>query len=556
MNEPIFTSGPPGTGKTFIELRKRYKEFVKKYKWNEIVVLSHTNVAAMEIIKAVKTLPQLQGVTIEDLEDQICTIHSYCRSMYVKMSKWEKEDHNKFASKFPIMKKWKKKWDKHPLYQFCSQAHGREMTSEQYAKVCDPKSFEPYSVKMLKNLKEEYDKFRKTPGQERLSFEDMIDNFLFYGKEPEDIQVLMVDEAQDCSRPQIKALHKLATNITDPEGYRFIGDADQTLYQYAGADPEYFHMLALKHKDNELKNGLRCCETINTICKNIIAPVWKKWGYTRKWLPAGGKIGEHNFISRIDKPCPGSFKLLQKIKSTLETFLFVYRGVPSDDVIKTFFYKHGIDFSHVGSDPHISRKVFRCFNTWNQFLTDKVSLQQIKEYWPLMGVRGENGVKVNKMGDVKNLESLINKDYNIQEIIDLNLLKPNVLQYKNFSEVVTDIKILPKIPFIKKVLLNNFDVEKMPRVEYGNIHQVKGLTRNNIVVDLTVTRREDFYEGRRLGYVAYSRGEYDCWTILSRTNMSLGGIEANKKEIFNKGFNEEDFHNFIMRQEREVYGRT
>ena len=101
MNEPIFTSGPPGTGKTFIELRKRYKEFVKKYKWNEIVVLSHTNVAAMEIIKAVKTLPQLQGVTIEDLEDQICTIHSYCRSMYVKMSKWEKEDHNKFASKFP-----------------------------------------------------------------------------------------------------------------------------------------------------------------------------------------------------------------------------------------------------------------------------------------------------------------------------------------------------------------------------------------------------------------------------------------------------------------------
>ena len=101
-----------------------------------------------------------------------------------------------------FQKKWKKKWDKHPLYQFCSQAHGREMTSEQYAKVCDPKSFEPYSVKMLKNLKEEYDKFRKTPGQERLSFEDMIDNFLFYGKEPEDIQVLMVDEAQDCSRPQ------------------------------------------------------------------------------------------------------------------------------------------------------------------------------------------------------------------------------------------------------------------------------------------------------------------------------------------------------------------
>ena len=69
----------------------------------------------------------------------------------------------------------------------------------------------------------------------------MIDNFRFEAAIPTDIDVLIVDEAQDCSKPQIAALQKAATHAKE---FIFIGDADQTIHEYAGSDPEYFYQLA------------------------------------------------------------------------------------------------------------------------------------------------------------------------------------------------------------------------------------------------------------------------------------------------------------------------
>ena len=80
------------------------------------------------------------------------------------------------------------------------------------------------------------------------------------------IKVLIVDEAQDCSKPQIKALQKAATFA---KRFIFVGDADQTIHEYAGSDPNYFYKLAStkESKANELTEGLRCGRTINQICK-------------------------------------------------------------------------------------------------------------------------------------------------------------------------------------------------------------------------------------------------------------------------------------------------
>ena len=60
------------------------------------------------------------------------------------------------------------------------------------------------------------------------SYEDMIDNFLYYAKNPTDIDVLIVDEAQDCNKSQIEALQKAATNV-DEDKFLFVGDKDQSI---------------------------------------------------------------------------------------------------------------------------------------------------------------------------------------------------------------------------------------------------------------------------------------------------------------------------------------
>ena len=79
-----------------------------------------------------------------------------------------------------------------------------------------------------------------------------------------------------------------------------------------------------------------------------------------------------------------------------------------------------------------------------------------------------------------------------------------------------------RIIYINKILRNGCDLEEDIRVKYANIHTVKGLTFDNVIVDETRFRPEDYFSQLRLKYVAYSRGKYDCWKIASQDKYTLG----------------------------------
>ena len=542
---PNFIPGPPGTGKTHKWLKNKYVDLLKKYPWDRIVILSHTNTAADEIIKAVNKLPELKNVPDTNLQDQICTIHSYFRAEYLNIKKYEREDHTVFCKENSGMNIVKKNtpWEKHPLYEFISHAHGKgyDLTSdvelEKYWALCERSRYQNYRLQGpggLLELKKKYDAYRNNLEHKRVSFVDMIDNFRFKSAVPKDIDVLIVDEAQDCSKPQIDALQIAATHAKE---FIFIGDADQTIHEYAGSDPEYFYQLANTEeaKANELTEGLRCGQTINKICRNIIAPVWHEYGrYSeRTWTPTD-VVGKSYYIPRLDQGCKAKDILINKILNTDETFLFTYRGNPTHKSINTFLQDKGIDYKTVSGSAHVSREHFSCFKNWKTFMNDKVSKQQVKEYWKLMGSK----IKVNGLGDVDKLKSLRDKGWNMQELIDEGYLKPEVKQFETLSEVLNhealskNEKLISKIPYINRVLINGMDTTKKPRVKHDTIHKVKGLTFDNIIVDLSVWRPEPRnFEPTRLAYVAYSRGKTDCWTIGSSGPYSLAKIQDNWREI-------------------------
>ena len=542
---PNFIPGPPGTGKTHKWLKNKYVDLLKKYPWDRIVILSHTNTAADEIIKAVNKLPELKNVPDTNLQDQICTIHSYFRAEYLNIKKYEREDHTVFCKENSGMNIVKKNtpWEKHPLYEFISHAHGKgyDLTSdvelEKYWALCERSRYQNYRLQGpggLLELKKKYDAYRNNSEHKRISFVDMIDNFRFEAAIPTDIDVLIVDEAQDCSKPQIAALQIAATHAKE---FIFIGDADQTIHEYAGSDPEYFYQLANTEeaKANELTEGLRCGQTINKICRNIIAPVWHEYGrYSeRTWTPTD-VVGKSYYIPRLDQGCKAKDILINKILNTDETFLFTYRGNPTHKSINTFLQDKGIDYKTVSGSAHVSREHFSCFKNWKTFMNDKVSKQQVKEYWKLMGSK----IKVNGLGDVDKLKSLRDKGWNMQELIDEGYLKPEVKQFETLSEVLNhealskNEKLILKIPYINRVLINGMDTTKKPRVKHDTIHKVKGLTFDNIIVDLSVWRPEPRnFEPTRLAYVAYSRGKTDCWTIGSSGPYSLAKIQDNWREI-------------------------
>lgn len=542
---PNFIPGPPGTGKTHKWLKNKYVDLLKTYPWDRIVILSHTNTAADEIIKAVNKLPELKNVPDTNLQDQICTIHSYFRAEYLNIKKYEREDHTVFCKENSGMNIVKKNtpWEKHPLYEFISHAHGKgyDLTSdvalEKYWALCERSRYQNYRLQGpggLLELKKKYDAYRNNLEHKRVSFVDMIDNFRFKSEVPNDIDVLIVDEAQDCSKPQINALQIAAINTKE---FIFIGDADQTIHEYAGSDPEYFYQLANTEeaKANELTEGLRCGQTINKICRNIIAPVWHEYGrYSeRTWTPTD-VVGKSYYIPRLDQGCKAKDILINKILNTDETFLFTYRGNPTHKSINTFLQDNGIDYKTVSGGAHVSREHFSCFKNWKTFMNDKVSKQQVKEYWKLMGSK----IKVNGLGDVDKLKSLRDKGWNMQELIDEGYLKPEVKQFETLSEVLNhealskNEKLISKIPYINKVLTNGMDTTKKPRVKHDTVHKVKGLTFDNIIVDLSVWRPEPRnFEPTRLAYVAYSRGKTDCWTIGSSGPYALAKIQDNWREI-------------------------
>ena len=542
---PNFIPGPPGTGKTHKWLKNKYVDLLKKYPWDRIVILSHTNTAAEEIIKAVNKLPELKNVPDTNLQDQICTIHSYFRAEYLNIKKYEREDHTVFCKENSGMNIVEKRtpWDKHPLYEFISHAHGKgyDLTSdvelEKYWALCERSRYQNYRLQGeggILELKKQYDKYRENPEHRRVSFVDMIDNFRFKSEIPKDIDVLIVDEAQDCSKPQIHALQIAATHAKE---FIFIGDADQTIHEYAGSDPEYFYQLANTEeaKANELTEGLRCGQTINKICKNIIKPVWKDKGKLseRTWTPTD-VVGNSYYIPGLDQGCKAKDTLINKILNTDETFLFTYRGNPTHKSINTFLQNNGIDYKMVSGNAHVSREHFNCFKNWKTFMNGKVSKQQIKEYWKLMGLE----VIVYGQGSVDKLKPLIDRDYNIQELIDAGYLKPKIKQFEKFSQLLNyeelsdNKKLISKIPYINKVLNKGMDTTKKPRVQHDTIHKVKGLTFDNVIVDLSTYYPEPRnYEPKRLAYVAYSRGRIDCWTIGSSGPYSLAGIQNNRREI-------------------------
>ena len=162
--KPRFVAGPPGTGKTHGFIVDLYKKLLIKYHPDNIIILSHTNVAADQIRAAILNIPQIKskGFTDKSMKLKICTIHKYCKSKHLHKKKFEYEDHknlilqNRLFAKDPTTN-----IDKHALYQFRSDAAGRGLSLDQYWRICNTQNYLPYSLSMIKELLPIYKKWNK-----------------------------------------------------------------------------------------------------------------------------------------------------------------------------------------------------------------------------------------------------------------------------------------------------------------------------------------------------------------------------------------------------------
>ena len=552
--KPRFVAGPPGTGKTHGFLVEKYREGFLKYNPEKIVLLSHTNTAANQIIEAILKMPEVkkQGLDKSYFQDRICTIHHFCRSKIMKKEVFdnkETSDYNNLCkedSAFRVAPFKGDPYKNHPFFKFISHAHGRDLSNnlkKHYNTCGDTREYNPYRLSQLERLNDVYTKYKKDTRQQ--DFADMLNEFNSLNNVL-DIEMLIVDEAQDCNRPQLRAIEKMAENVKDGH-YYMVGDPDQTIFEFAGSDADYFHKLSA-NPYRELDQGKRCSKVVNDYCKEVIAPLWTKYEYTRKWYPAtydNKYHGERNLIPEGFKHgdiiegnkyylndlrgCKNLSILLDKIKNTNQTFLFCYRGKPSDIRIIDFLKQNGLEFSYVGGSAHVSKEELRCHNEWPSFYEGvPKSKSQLKQFWKYLGIAAVPRGKGTFTFDEGNFK--INKEYSIDELIKEGLLKdksylnPSFDLIRKRSKSKDEKQHADRMIYIKNVIRNGFDYNSKIRIELGNIHKVKGMTYDNVIGDLTLTRQKPEPEDVqfRLKYTMFSRAIFDIWILATNTGKELG----------------------------------
>ena len=135
-------------------------------------------------------------------------------------------------------------------------------------------------------------KFKESRGL--IDFTDMLMKFIEIGERPK-LELLVVDEAQDLSRLQWDMVRALAKNT---KRVIIAGDDDQAIFQWAGADVEYF--VKLPGKVKILDKSYRTPKNIQEYAQKILQRVSVR--RTKVWAPreGEGKVLYHSTAEAID----------------------------------------------------------------------------------------------------------------------------------------------------------------------------------------------------------------------------------------------------------------
>ena len=328
--------GPPGTGKTY-QLLRRVKWFIKNgVHPSEIAYFSFTNKAVDETVTRLKlALPDLT----EDDFPYFSTIHSFARRQFAHIPVLDPaEDMIQFHSDYGTIKINAQRGfeDQKVFNNWSLQIYDRARNTKQ-----DPmKSYQQQPRKEVRRAQFQsiitaYEAFKTIeihPGvreKDKLDFTDMIQKFIEEGVAPK-LKVLMVDESQDLTPLQWDLIMKLAENA---DRLYLAGDDDQAIYEWNGADADFF--VHFPGKIKILKQSRRIPDRIHCFSQLLMVPA-KGFRQEKEFHPRAeeGSVQTYSSLKHVDFTEPGSFMVLARIrtiKEEVEQDLFA-RGIYFQDV--------------------------------------------------------------------------------------------------------------------------------------------------------------------------------------------------------------------------------
>ena len=559
----IRIAGPPGTGKT-TKLVEIYYNRLEEYSPTQIMIISHTNTAADHIRNKIidietiqkyeedtgKKLLQVIKNSKETLKENVSTIHKFCKDRLEKSLAFNTEDYENLKIQKPKFNKHT--LDKqfynvsllvtsHPFFKFTSMArdNGKDILPYYRSLTEEEKADYKYLPEELVEMSKQYKDFKtnkKINGREGrlLDFQDMVEEFCDNEEMSvascKNIKVLIVDEAQDSSVIQRKAEEIMSRNV---DYFYKAGDPDQSIFEFAGADPDSFHR-EFANPEIELKEGYRCPRVINEYCKKIISPIWAHYGYERAWKPReeldenGNRTGvvvegEMYYLSDLTQD-PFASELKNRILNTKESFIFTFRGGDPTQIIN-YLTSIGMPMKIAKEDQKTKFKypaqMIKNQRAYIDFVSGKeVTIGQLKKFMKVM--KDDYVLKTEE-----DLDKQVEKGtYNIDWFIDNKYVLPGIKNTNDFQILIKDYthKNIETKNYVREIVNKNRDLEDH-RVFVENIHTIKGKEFDNVVLDFRLTRDEQMFTKKRLKFVACSRAKKTLWILKSKSALSFTGKE-------------------------------
>jgi superfamily I DNA/RNA helicase len=279
--------------------------------------------------------------------------------------------------------------------------------------------------------------------------------------------VLFIDEAQDLSKLQWKAIEKV---IADCPKVYIAGDDDQAIFRWAGADVDFF--IGLQGNSTVLGKSYRLRANVHSVCSNIISQVSNR--REKQFTPReeGGSVEFYNSVDDLDMSS-GSWLLLARNSFMLPTF-----------------------------ENHCTTSGFSYSGRTSPLESDELKAVRAYEHWR----------KGNEISD---------QDYRlVRKFSDSIPDKPTKIWHEQFTRMNYRLKEY----FISALRIGE-SLTKEPRIRVSTIHGAKGAEADNVVIMSDISNRcfetlnSSPDDELRVAYVAASRARENLFIILPKTSI-------------------------------------
>lgn len=356
--------------------------------------------------------------------------------------------------------------------------------------VLQSDTYEKFDYRKYKRFVNAYEHYKKQNGL--IDFMDCLLKFVERGK-PIPVRFACIDEAQDLTSLQWMVC---TTAFSTCERIFIAGDDYQSIYQYAGAKPDYLIALSKKYSTVNLEVSYRLPVKVCSLSKGITGLIAEKVDKDyESYKDMQGSITHLNDVLLLSS-------IIESKRD--ETWLFLFRNNFFTTRIEEILQDRLIPYSNN-----------------NGFFINERTLSKINTFY-----------NFRKRGFLnEESKNSFMKKYGITDIT-CDLSETNIVE-GDFKYVVQ--------AYLTKYGLKNLirEAKTEPKIRVSSIHRAKGAEAKNVAVFMDCTRRvsktlyEDLDSELRLLYVACTRAEENLYLVQSESSFGLDSLMNTIMEEYN-----------------------